>query len=72
MADVKLTDIYPVPDSFREKAYINSYDQYKAMWRESIDNPDSFWGKVAEEQVTWFKKWDKVADWKFGDSAEDL
>lgn len=72
MTEVKLKDLYPVPEPFRKKAYISSYDQYKAMWRESIDNPDGFWGKVAEEQVTWFKKWDKVADWKYGDSAEDL
>ncbi|MDL2269367.1 acetate--CoA ligase [Desulfosarcina sp. OttesenSCG-928-A07] len=72
MTEAKLKDLYPVPEPFRKKAYISSYDQYKAMWRESIDNPDGFWGKVAEEQVTWFKKWDKVADWKYGNKAEDL
>jgi acetyl-CoA synthetase len=72
MTEVTLKEIYPVPEQFREKAYIKSYDQYKKMWQESLDNPDDFWGKVAEEQVTWFKKWDKVADYNFGKSADDL
>jgi acetyl-CoA synthetase len=72
MTDVKLKAIYPVPEDFRKKAYINSYDQYKKLWRESIDDPDGFWGRVAEEQVTWFKKWDNVADYNYGTSADDL
>ena len=72
MTDVKLKSIYPVPEDFRKKAYISSYDQYRKLWQESIDDPDGFWGKVADEQVTWFKKWDKVADYNYGTSAEDL
>ena len=72
MTDVTLKEIYPVPEDFRKKAYISSYDQYKKLWHESIDDPDGFWGKVAEDQVTWFKKWDKVADYNYGTTAEDL
>ena len=72
MTEVTLKEIYPVPEDFRKKAYINSYDQYKKMWQESIDDPDGFWGKVAEEQVTWYKKWDKVADFNYGTNADDL
>ena len=71
MTDIKLKDIYPVPEDFRKGAYIKSYDEYKALWKESIADPDTFWGKVAEEQVTWFKKWDKVTDSNFGTSAKD-
>jgi acetyl-CoA synthetase len=71
MTDVKLKDIYPVPEEFKKNAYIKSYDEYKALWQESIDDPDGFWGRVAEEQVTWFKKWDKVADFNYGKSVDD-
>ena len=71
MTDVKLKDIYPVPEDFRKKAYIKSYDEYKALWEESIADPDKFWGKIAEEQVTWFKKWDKVSDNNYGTSPDD-
>lgn len=72
MTDVKLKEIYPVPESFREKAYIKSYEEYKTMWQESIDDPEFFWGKIADEYVTWFKKWDQVADYNYGESADDL
>ncbi|MCU0614160.1 MAG: AMP-binding protein, partial [Desulfobacterales bacterium] len=72
MTDVTLKEIYPVPESFRKTAYIKSYDEYQKMWRESLDNPDAFWSKVAEEYVTWFKKWDKVVDSKYGKTADDL
>jgi acetyl-CoA synthetase len=51
--------IFPVPDSFKEKAYIKSMDEYKAMWEKSISDPDAFWGEIAEG-FWWDKKWDKV------------
>ena len=50
---------FPVPDSFRAKAYISSMKQYEAMFRRSLDDPDGFWGEYAET-LSWFKKWDKV------------
>jgi len=71
-ASVTLKEIYRVPEAFRKNAYIKSYDEYKKMWKESIDNPNGFWGKVAEEYVTWFKKWDKVADYNYGKTVESL
>ena len=58
-------DVYPVPENFRAKAYIKSREEYQKMYGESIENSDTFWAKIAEEYVTWFKKWDKVQDWKF-------
>jgi acetyl-CoA synthetase len=72
MADVTLKEIYPVPEGFRKKAYIKSREEYEKMWQESIQERDLFWSKIAEEYVTWFKKWDKVYDSKYGSSAKDL
>ncbi|PKL41267.1 MAG: acetate--CoA ligase [Spirochaetae bacterium HGW-Spirochaetae-1] len=72
MGEVKLKDIYPVPDSFRKKAYVNSREQYDKMWKESVEQPEVFWGKIAEEYITWFKKWDKVMDCSYGDSKDNL
>ncbi|MDD5309424.1 MAG: acetate--CoA ligase [Deltaproteobacteria bacterium] len=53
----------PNPE-FRKKAWIQSYEQYKKMYDESISDPAKFWGKMAEDFV-WFKKWDRVCDWNF-------
>lgn len=35
--------------------------KYAEAFKESIENPESFWGKAAEE-ISWYKKWDKVLD----------
>ncbi|HLZ18462.1 MAG TPA: acetate--CoA ligase, partial [Smithellaceae bacterium] len=35
------------------------------MWKRSVEEPEAFWAEVAEQQVTWFKKWDKVMDYNF-------
>ncbi|MBN2232652.1 MAG: acetate--CoA ligase [Deltaproteobacteria bacterium] len=61
----ELKSVYPVPESFRQKAYIKSREDYQKMYEESINNNDAFWARIAGEQVTWFKKWDQVQDWKF-------
>ncbi|MEJ5361970.1 MAG: acetate--CoA ligase [Spirochaetota bacterium] len=72
MAEVTLKEIYPVPEKFRKKAYIKSREEYEKMWKESLADPEGFWGKIAEEYVTWFKKWDKVMDCNYGTTAKDL
>lgn len=72
MAEVTLKEIYPVPEKFRKKAYIKSREEYEKMWKESLADPEGFWGKIAEEYVTWFKKWDKVMDWNYGTTSKDL
>lgn len=35
--------------------------KYEEMFRKSIDDPEGFWGEVAED-IIWHKKWDKVFD----------
>lgn len=36
-------------------------DAFEAAYMQSIEDPDGFWGKAAEDLV-WTKKWDKVLD----------
>lgn len=43
---------------------IKSFEQYKEDYQKSIDQPEEFWGNVAES-FQWRKKWDKVLDWNF-------
>ncbi|MFP5040339.1 acetate--CoA ligase [Parasediminibacterium sp. JCM 36343] len=43
---------------------ITSYEAYKEAYKQSIENPEQFWGGVAEN-FTWKKKWDKVLEWNF-------
>ena len=66
MSDVKL---YPVPAEFAAQANINA-EQYAAMYQQSVEDPDGFWGEQAQQYLTWSKPWSKVSDWSFG--ADDL
>jgi len=61
MSDVKT---YPVDASFAQQSHVNA-EQYAAMYKDSVENPDSFWAQQAETYLTWFKKWDKTLDWSF-------
>jgi len=44
-----------------KESHINSLDQYKNVYEESILKPDEFWASIAE-RVHWYKKWKKVSD----------
>ncbi|MCK5309587.1 MAG: AMP-binding protein, partial [Thermoplasmata archaeon] len=57
-------NMYKPNEEFVAKAHIKSMDEYKKMYDESINDPDGFWGKIAED-FTWFKKWDKVRQFDF-------
>jgi len=45
---------------------INSYEEYKEVYAYSVQNPEGFWGDVAEH-FTWKKKWDQVLNWNFSE-----
>ncbi|CAG9465722.1 unnamed protein product [Pedinophyceae sp. YPF-701] len=42
---------------FIAQAYVNGRAQYDEMYKESLENPDAFWAKIAED-FHWHKKWD--------------
>jgi len=35
------------------------------MYKKSVEDPEGFWGEIAEKNITWFKKWDKVLEYDF-------
>jgi acetyl-CoA synthetase len=43
---------------------ITSLDQYHRDYKKSVDEPETFWGAVADN-FQWRKKWDKVLEWNF-------
>src|SRR5205814_4120216 len=54
--------LFPPPQQFAAKAQVKSLDEYRRVYRESIDNPEKFWGDAAA-QLHWFKRWNKVLEW---------
>ena len=55
---------YP-PEELSKKAQVKSLEEYKEIYKKSLEDPDGFWGEMAQ-QLDWYKKWDKVlvADFK--------
>ncbi len=51
--------VFDPPEQFSQDAYIKSLDEYRKIYQRSIEDPEAFWGEVAE-QLDWYKKWDKV------------
>ena len=53
--------IFSPSAEWTKESHINSLDQYKKVYKESILKPDEFWASIAE-RVHWYKKWQKVSD----------
>lgn len=54
--------MFPPSREFQKKAHIKSAEEYKRLYEDSIRDPGGFWAKMAGEEVSWFKKWDKVME----------
>ncbi len=50
------------PEGFRAEAHLSSLEEYRRLYRQSLDEPELFWGSVAEE-LHWFKPWDRITEW---------
>ncbi len=56
--------VFNPPASFSKQAHISTLDQYREMYQRSIDDPDGFWGEIAEG-FYWKEKWSKVCEYDF-------
>ena len=43
---------------------IKSLEQYREDWKESIENPEAFWGNIGQH-FQWKKPWESVLEWNF-------
>jgi len=49
---------------FKAQANIGSDATYKRLYQESVNSPDTFWGREAKKFLTWDKPFKKVLQWK--------
>ena len=56
---------FPPSSEFSKKAHIKDLSEYEKIYNKSVEDPDGFWAEMAEKQLSWFKKWDKVCEWDF-------
>lgn len=51
---------YPIPSSFADASI--TPDKYLQMYRQSLDDPDTFWSEQADEFLSWDTRWHTVCD----------
>ena len=56
---------FPPSKEFSERAHVKSISEYEKLYKWSTEDPDGFWAEMAEKQLSWYKKWDKVSEWSF-------
>ncbi|OEC38429.1 acetate--CoA ligase [Pseudomonas sp. 1D4] len=51
--------LHPVPEDVRQRAHIDN-DTYQRLYRQSVDEPQTFWSEQATRFLHWFKPWDEL------------
>ncbi len=56
------------PQDFVKDANLKGMDEYRKLYKRSIEDPGGFWGEMAEKYLDWYKKWDgPVEEYSFKD-----
>lgn len=50
---------FPPLKSFVEQAHVKSRQEYEEMWKQSVEDPETFWPEMAKN-LYWFEPWQKV------------
>ena len=56
-------EVYPVSEDLANSAWVDK-DKYEAMYKESIEDPDKFWGEHGK-RIDWIKPYTKVKNVSF-------
>ncbi len=54
-------EVYPVKPHIAERAHVPSMEEYRRLYRLSLDDPETFWARQAEI-LDWFVPWQSVFD----------
>ncbi|MDX1981949.1 MAG: acetate--CoA ligase [Bryobacteraceae bacterium] len=55
--------VYPPSPEFSAQANVPSMDAYRALYEKAKEDPEHFWGELAEKELFWFEKWKHVFEW---------
>ncbi|QSR85629.1 acetate--CoA ligase [Methylacidimicrobium sp. B4] len=54
--------VFPPPDGFSARAHIGTFDDYRRLYRESIESPETFWARMSTE-LDWSEPWKELLSW---------
>jgi acetyl-CoA synthetase len=55
--------VYPSSEEFVKNAHVQGMEGYRDLYRRAEQDPEAFWGEIAERDLSWFEKWSKVLEW---------
>ena len=58
-----MVNAYP-PKKNVSNSHIASIESYRTLYKQSVENPEKFWGEIAE-RLDWYTKWNSVRDVDF-------
>ena len=62
--------IFPSPTGpHQAQAHIKSLDEYRAVYKRSVEDPEGYWGDRGRELLTWFSPFGKVMDCDFASAS---
>jgi acetyl-CoA synthetase len=61
-SNLKEIRVFPPSEDFSSRSSVGSMEDYEALYKKSLDDPDGFWSDVASE-LEWFEPWTKVMEW---------
>ncbi len=53
---------YIPPMHGKSTAWVRTHEEYEAICKRALDDPEGFWSERAGELIHWFKPWDQVLD----------
>ncbi len=56
-------NVYSPTPEFSSRAHVPSMDAYRALYEQAKEDPERFWGELAEKELFWFEKWKHVFEW---------
>lgn len=65
--EIMSEQVIPVPTDFPRPDTTDN-ETYLRMYKQSVEDPDGFWGEQAE-RISWFRKWDKVVEADFSNAS---
>jgi len=50
---------------YQQSAYIKGMEEYRELYRRSIEDADNFWAEQGRKYLSWYKEWDFVLRYDF-------
>ena len=55
-------DLYHPSEGFAARANVQPGQPYETLIAKASSDPEAFWAELAESEIHWFRKWDRVLD----------